>query len=142
VSLELLDNDRCKLKELEEEHSNHPEEFNSKPNVNGEVMTRIRELLGLKPQAIVSQLFKEGLQAPTITKLYNITKDLRKEKVVSNAPTLRQIIEWCDNRRQTTRNLNRRQSSFRRVLRVRGNRTAKNPSFPHHQTSIEVCFKN
>ncbi|CAF1127657.1 unnamed protein product [Brachionus calyciflorus] len=61
-------------------------------------MKRIQELhnLGIKPQAIISRLFKEGLEAPSITKIYNLTKEFRKTKTISSRPTIRQIVEWCN----------------------------------------------
>lgn len=96
--LELVDENRCKFKESEETHSNHPEQHSPKKKVDLEVMSRIKELhvLGIKPQGIISRLFKEGLEAPSISKIYNITKELRKQKTVSTRPTLRQIVEWCE----------------------------------------------
>ncbi|CAF0845906.1 unnamed protein product [Brachionus calyciflorus] len=95
LCLEELDDNRCKFKES---HSNHSEQTSPKKKKDSDVMKRIKELhsLGIKPQAIISRLFKEGLEAPSITKIYNLTKELRKAKTISSRPTIRQIVEWCN----------------------------------------------
>jgi hypothetical protein len=52
--------------------------------------------IGLKPEGIIRQLLKEGIQPPKKSKIEYETKKLRQKKTVSSQPTIRDIVNWCE----------------------------------------------
>ncbi|CAF0819195.1 unnamed protein product [Brachionus calyciflorus] len=64
------------------DHTNHPENIESKEKINPNVRQRIVELeaFGYKPDGIIRQLFKDGLEPPHKTKIQNLLKEIRKTK--------------------------------------------------------------
>ncbi|RNA23583.1 hypothetical protein BpHYR1_040491 [Brachionus plicatilis] len=73
----------------EQDHSNHPDKASQKDKVDQETKKRIVKLenLGLKPDGIIRQLFKEGIEPPKKTTIDNIQREIRKIKKVTKAHT-------------------------------------------------------
>ncbi|RMZ99678.1 hypothetical protein BpHYR1_002744 [Brachionus plicatilis] len=79
----------------DDEHTNHPNDEEDIRKIYPIIYQKIVEYenFGQKPEAIITNLIKAGMQPPKKTK---INLYILKAKKVSNQPTMNDLKEWCD----------------------------------------------
>ncbi|RNA08032.1 hypothetical protein BpHYR1_021337, partial [Brachionus plicatilis] len=81
-----------------DEHTNHLNDEEDIRKIDPIIYQKIVEYenFGQKPEAIITNLIKAGLQPPKKTKINNFLKVIRKANKVRNQPTMNDLKEWCD----------------------------------------------
>ncbi|RNA06891.1 hypothetical protein BpHYR1_032210 [Brachionus plicatilis] len=97
--LQLTDGSKGNCFISDDEHTNHPNDEKDIRKIDPIIYQKIVEYenFGQKPEAIITNLIKAGMQPPKKTKInLYILKNIRKAKKVSNQPTMNDLKEWCD----------------------------------------------